>query len=61
MATGDGVAGSVNIQKEDDALKLWTVVKSLPEINQDQKNRVKSLYEGVVRSLQKALDPYPHV
>ncbi|EKM78079.1 hypothetical protein AGABI1DRAFT_61049 [Agaricus bisporus var. burnettii JB137-S8] len=62
MATGDGVAGSVNIQKvQDDVLKLWTVVKSLPEINQDQKNRIKSLYEGVVRSLQKGPDPHPRV
>ena len=27
------------------------VVKALPEISSDQKNRIKSLYEGVVRSL----------
>ena len=29
----------------------WSVVKALPEISSDQKNRIKSLYEGVVRSL----------
>ena len=28
-----------------------SVVKALPEISSDQKNRIKSLYEGVVRSL----------
>jgi fatty acid synthase subunit alpha len=30
---------------------LWYVVKALPEISSDQKNRIKFLYEGVVRSL----------
>ena len=30
---------------------MWSVVKALPEISSDQKNRIKSLYEGVVRSL----------
>ncbi|KAF9007571.1 fatty acid synthase [Cyathus striatus] len=58
MASGDAVSGTVNIQKvQDDVLKLWTLVKSLPEINQDQKNRIKGLYEGVVRSLQKDTPP----
>ena len=52
MASGDTVSGTVNIQKvQDDVLKLWSVVKALPEISSDQKNRIKSLYEGVVRSL----------
>ena len=51
MASGDTVSGAVNIQKvQDDVLKLWSIVKSLPEISSDQKNRIKSLYEGVVRS-----------
>lgn len=32
MASGGNVSGNVNIQKlQDDVLKLWTVVKSLPE------------------------------
>ena len=54
MASGDTVAGHVNIQKvQDDVLKLWTLVKSQPEISQEQKNRIKALYEGVVRSLRK--------
>ena len=35
----------------DDVLKLWSIVKALPEISSDQKNHIKSLYEGVVRSL----------
>jgi fatty acid synthase subunit beta len=52
MASGDTVSGAVNIQKvQDDVLKLWSVVKALPEISKDQKNRIKALYEGVIRSL----------
>ena len=38
MASGNGAAGpiSINTRKvQDDALKLWTVVESLPEISQD--------------------------
>lgn len=58
MASGDGVSGAVNIQKvQDDVLKLWTVVKSQPGISQEQKDRIKALYEGVVRSLRK--EPHP--
>ena len=52
MASGDTVSGAVNIQKvQDDILKLWSVVKALPKISSDQKNCIKSLYEGVVCSL----------
>ncbi|PCH42040.1 fatty acid synthase [Wolfiporia cocos MD-104 SS10] len=54
MASGDTIAAPTNIQKiQDDVLKLWNVVKSQPEISEDQKNRIKALYEGVVRSLRK--------
>ncbi|KAF9267936.1 fatty acid synthase [Marasmius fiardii PR-910] len=54
MASSEPVSGQVNIQKvQDDVLKLWTMVKSQPEISQDQKNRIKALYEGVVSSLRK--------
>ena len=57
MASSEPVSGEVNIQKvQDDVLKLWTIVKSQPEISQDQKNRIKALYEGVVRSLRKGTD-----
>ncbi|GLB40343.1 putative protein with domain of unknown function (DUF1729) [Lyophyllum shimeji] len=57
MASGDQVSGTINIQKvQDDVLKLWTVVKSQPGISQEQKNRIKALYEGVVRSLRKSPD-----
>ncbi|KAG5646963.1 hypothetical protein DXG03_001686 [Asterophora parasitica] len=57
MASGDTVSGAVNIQKvQDDVLKLWTLVKSQPGISQEQKNRIKALYEGVVRSLRKGPD-----
>jgi len=61
MASGDSAAGpiSINTQKvQDDALKLWTVVESLPEISQGSKNRIKALYEDVVRSLHKGSDPH---
>jgi fatty acid synthase subunit alpha len=48
----------VTLQKvHDDVLKLWSVVKSQLGISQEQKNRIKALYEGVVRSLRKDLDP----
>jgi fatty acid synthase subunit alpha len=58
MASGDTISGTVNIQKvQEDVLKLWTVVKTQPEISQGQKNRIKALCEGVVRSLRKGPEP----
>jgi fatty acid synthase subunit alpha, fungi type len=58
MTSGDTISGSVNIQKvQDDVLKLWTVVKSQPGISQEQKSRIKALYEGVVRSVRKDIEP----
>ncbi|KAA1467738.1 fatty acid synthase [Dentipellis sp. KUC8613] len=58
MATSDTISGTVNIQKiQDDVLKLWNVVKTQPEISDEQKNRIKALYEGVVRSLRKGPEP----
>ena len=60
MASPDQISGSVNIQKiQDDVVKLWNVVKSQPEISEEQKNRIKALYDGVVRSLRKAPDSRP--
>ncbi|KIO16925.1 hypothetical protein M407DRAFT_12583 [Tulasnella calospora MUT 4182] len=54
MAKGDAVP-TVNIQKvQDDVVRLWNVVKSQPEITEDQKNRIKGLYDSVVRSLHKS-------
>ena len=54
MATGGSPPTAVNIEKvQEDVLKLWNVVKSQPEISQEQKNRIKALYDGVVRSLRK--------
>ncbi|KAJ3909294.1 fatty acid synthase alpha subunit reductase [Lentinula edodes] len=54
MARSDTVSGPVNIQK------LWTIVKSQAEISQEQKNRIKALYEGVIRSLRnKGSEPRP--
>ena len=61
MASGGTVSGVVNIQKvQDDVLKLWTVVKSQPGISQEQKNRIKALYEGVVRSLHQEPEAESH-
>lgn len=55
MASGDNVSGNVNIQKvQDDVSKLWSVVKSLPEISDDQKNRIRALYDDVAKSLQQS-------
>ncbi|KAH9856627.1 fatty acid synthase [Lenzites betulinus] len=60
MASSDQVVAPTNIQKiQDDVLKLWNVVKSQPEISDDQKNRIKALYEGVVRSLRKRSESRP--
>lgn len=54
MASGGSVPGSFNMQKvQDDVLKLWNVVKSQSEISQEQKNKIKALYDGVIRSLRK--------
>ena len=66
MASGDIITAPNNIQKiQDDVLKLWDVVKSQPEISEEQKNRIKALYDGVVRSLHKRPNPacaqVPHV
>src|SRR5258708_2926179 len=55
--SADQISGSVNIQKvQDDVVKFWNVVKSQPEIIEEQKNRIKALYDGVVRSLRKSPD-----
>ncbi|GBE87869.1 fatty acid synthase [Sparassis crispa] len=60
MASGDTISAPTNIQKiQDDVLKLWNVVKSQPEISEEQKNRIKALYEGVVRSLRKRPESRP--
>ncbi|KZW02887.1 fatty acid synthase [Exidia glandulosa HHB12029] len=59
MASGD-TSANVNLQKvHEDVLKLWNVVKSQPEISQEQKGRIKALYEGVVRSLRKTPEHRP--
>jgi len=59
MASADQISGSVNIQKiQDDVVKLWNVVKSQPEISEEQKNRIKVLYDGVFRPLRKAPAPW---
>jgi fatty acid synthase subunit alpha, fungi type len=62
MASGDTITGTVNVNKvEEDVLKLWNIVKSQPEISQEQKNRVKALYDGVVRSLRKVPEQQPRL
>lgn len=60
--SGDSVSGHINIQKvHEDVLKLWSLVNSQPEISQEQKNRIKTLYEGVLRSLRKTPEPRTRV
>ena len=63
MASGNTISDDTNIQKvQDDVLKLWTIVKSQPGISQEQKNCIKGLYEGVVQSLRKCVEPArPHI
>ena len=63
MASSNTISDDTNIQKvQDDILKLWTIVKSQPRISQEQKNHIKGLYEGVVRSLRKHVEPaHPRV
>jgi fatty acid synthase subunit alpha, fungi type len=57
MACGDTASTPINIQKvQDDVLKLWSVVRSQPGISEEQKNRIKDLYDGVVNSL-RSKDP----
>jgi fatty acid synthase subunit alpha len=52
MASGGGLEATVNVLKvQQDVLKLWNVVKSQPEINPEQKNKIKALYDTVVASL----------
>ena len=47
MTSPDLISNSVNIQKiQDDIVKLWNVVKSQPEISEEQKNCIKALYDG---------------
>lgn len=54
MASGDTISTPTNIQKiQDDVLKLWNVIKTQPEISEEQKGRIKALYEGVVHPLHK--------
>lgn len=54
MATGGPPPAAVDIDKvQEDVFKLWNVIKSQPEISQEQKNRIKALYDGVVQSLRK--------
>ena len=61
--SGDGVARpiSINTQKvQDNVLKLWTIVKSLPEISQDQKDDIKALNKDVIYSLHKGPKSHTH-
>ena len=40
MASGDTIVAPSNIQKiQEDVLKLWNVVKSQPEISEEQKDQ----------------------
>ena len=58
MVSGNTISNDINIQKvQEGVLKLWIVIKSQPGISQEQKNCIKGLYEKVVCSLRKAVEP----
>lgn len=60
MASGDTITPTVNIAKvQEDVQKLWSVVQSQSEISQEQKNSIRSVYDGVLRSLRQAPEPRP--
>ncbi|KAH9957127.1 hypothetical protein BC827DRAFT_1157441 [Russula dissimulans] len=60
MCSADQISGSVKILKiQDDVVKPWNVVKSRPEMSEEEKNRIKALYDGVVRWLRKVPDNRP--
>jgi hypothetical protein len=60
MASAYQISGLVNTQKiQDDVVKPWNIVKSQPEISEEQKHRIKALYDGIIRSLRKAPDNRP--
>ena len=43
MASADHISDAANIQKiQDNIVKLWNVVKSQPEISEEQKNHIKA-------------------
>ncbi|EMD40218.1 hypothetical protein CERSUDRAFT_122278 [Gelatoporia subvermispora B] len=44
---------------QEDVLKLWNIVKTQPEISEEQKNRIKALYGGVIQSLHKCPEFHP--
>ncbi|KAH9963573.1 hypothetical protein BC827DRAFT_1266349 [Russula dissimulans] len=61
MASADQILSLVNAQKiQGDVVKLWNIVKSQPEISEEQnlKNRIKAFYGGV-RSARKVPDNCP--
>ena len=61
MVSADQISGPVNIQKvQDDIVKLWNVVKSQPEISEEQKHHIKALYNGVLHLLHKSPDSCLH-
>lgn len=53
MANGPEISGNgPNVQKvQDDVLKLWNLVKNLPGIPEQNRERMKTLYDGVVQTL----------
>ena len=57
MASGDSVPNIITQKIQDDVLNLWNVVKRQPRISNEQKNKIKALYDSVVRSLRKPSDP----
>src|SRR5258708_78841 len=61
MVSANQISGPVNIQKvQDDIVKLWNIVKSQPEISEEQKHCIKALYDGMLHLLHKSPDSCLH-
>ncbi|VDC05507.1 unnamed protein product, partial [Peniophora sp. CBMAI 1063] len=63
MASTDNVVtDAVNMEKiQEDVLKLWNGVKTQPEISEEQKGKIKDLYDSVVRSIKnEPAETHPH-
>lgn len=60
MSGPSSTAPSIDVNKLSANLaNLWKLVQTQPEISEEQRSRIKNLYDGVVRSLHKAAPDRP--
>jgi len=60
MSSPSATGTAIDVNKlHANLANLWKLVQSQPEISEDQRTRIKNLYEGVVRSLRKPATPTP--